>query len=1124
MMKDRLHASDYRFLAVCLALLGGSIWFSARNFYRAFPEASIDFRVNRAEAQTLAAHFLEQRNYGVDGYRLASRFDFDDQAKTFLEREAGLERANRIMGTRVRLWRWSYRWFRPLQKEEYRVDITPAGEFVGFDHQIGEETPRPAIDAARARALAADFLRGALHRDPASMEFVEASEVARPARVDRVYTWKERDPIPGEDRRGYLRDAANRMEVTLHGDEVAGYREYLKIPERWERDYQRLRSKNDMATYVDMAFLAALLVGLAVVIVTRVRGQDVRWRLAAGIGIAGAALSFLAALNEFPLQAFGYPTTDSYASFLSREVLQAALAAFGYGGFLFVLTAGAEPLYRAAFAGQISLGNLFRPRGLRTKRFFLGAILGLSLTGVFVAYQTAFYLIAYRFGAWSPADVPYSDLLNTRFPWLFVLFGGFFPAVSEEFLFRMFAIPFLRKITRWLPAAVVLAAFIWGFGHSGYAQQPFYIRGVEVGIGGVALGLVMLRWGILPTLVWHYSVDAMYSAMLLLRSHSLYFRLSGAAAAGIVALPVLVALAAYWVRGGFVPETGLLNGDEPGPAPELAAEAALDASMAGYAPLSKRRRLAAVAVALACLLALLLPGSRFGESPRFKLTAEQARASADAFLKAQGFNPAAFQHVAYPSTHSGGDDSLALKYFLERRSVAAASALFERYRPVRYWAVRYFKPLEREEALAAAHPESGKVTGFQHTLAEDAPGADLSAEAARQIASACAAGQGWDVGAMDLKESNSEKRKARRDHTVVWEARPGDPRNVEEARYRVEIVVAGDHVAAERAFWKLPEAWTRDRERQNALSILLLTLRIAAISGAVVWALWLLIQNIRKGLVRWRTVLIVAAIPAILSAVGLLLTFRVSMLQNYNTEMPFGTFEAAMCLVMAMSAVFLFCMMSAAAAFLTSFFPDSLAALRAVNRRRMGLDAMAAMAAAAGLFLAIGHFRAFLARLFPAQSLLSAGVSDLIVSPAPALSALARVATTVLTGAAGLALIAIVIRRMPRRWMLAPLALAAVFAVVSSDVHTPGELALECGSACMALAGAILLCRWFARDNYLAYALILFAAALRGPLAELWGTANPAWQMQGWLVAGALALAVAWAVYPAFARGGEPEP
>jgi membrane protease YdiL (CAAX protease family) len=1124
-MQDRLRSSDYRFIAICLALLGASTWFSVRNFYRAFPEASIDFRVNRSDAQTLAARFLERRNYAVGGYRQASRFDFDDQAKTFLEREAGLERANRIMGSRVRLWRWSYRWFRPLQKEEYRVDITPAGEFVGFEHQIAEETPRPPIDSGRARALAEDFLRAALHRDPASMDFVEVSEVARPTRVDRVYTWKERDPIPGDDRWGYLRDAANRMEVTLHGGELAGYREYLKIPERWTRDYQRLRSKNDMATYVDLAFMAALLAGLLVAIVTRVRGQDVRWRLAAWVGMAGAALSFLAALNEFPLQEFLYPTTDSYASFLSREGLQAMLAAFGYGGFLFVLTAGAEPLYRAAFKGHISLGNLFRPRGLRTKRFFLGAILGISLTGVFVAYQTAFYLIAYRFGAWSPADVPYSDLLNTRFPWLFVLFGGFFPAVSEEFLFRMFAIPFLRKVVRWLPAAVVLAAFIWGFGHSGYEQQPFYIRGLEVGIGGVALGLVMLRWGILPTLVWHYSVDAMYSAMLLLRSHSLYFRLSGAAAAGMVALPVAVALVAYWVRGGFAPEDGLLNADEAGPAPEPAAEPAPEDSASTYAPMSNRRRLAAVAVALACLPALLLPGARFGESPRFKLTAAEANLSAEAFLKDRGFSAPTFRHVAFPSTHSDGDDGLALKYFLERRSVAAASTLFERYRPVRYWAVRYFKPLEREEALVALNPETGKVTGFQHTLPEDAPGADLSADAARQTAAAFAASQGWDVAAMDLKESNSEKRKARRDHTVVWEAPPGDARNVDDARYRVEIVVAGDRVAGARAFWKLPEAWTRERERANALSILIVTLRVLAISGALVWALWLLIHNIRKGLVPWRLALKTAAIPAILSTVGVLLTFQVSLLRGYRTEMPMETYVFIMYLGVALTAVFLFCVLSGAAAFLTSFFPDSLAALRAVNRRRMGRDALAALAVAAGLFLALGHIRAWLAWLFPAQSLLSVGVSDLIVSPAPALSALASAAAAVLTGAAGIAFLAILIRKTPRRWMLAPLALLAVFVPLSADAHTAGEFALEYGSACVTLAGLVLLFRYFARDNYLAYALILLAAALRVPLAELLGTANPTLRMQGWIVAGALAATVAWKIgtvtnYPVSGESG----
>src|SRR6185369_12542923 len=279
-------------------------------------------------------------------------------------------------------------------------------------------------------------------------------------------------------------------------------------------------------------------------------------------GVAAMVFSFCAYLNQLPLQEFDYPTTDSYSSFMARQLLQGIFSALGAGGFLFILTAGAEPLYREAYGSQISLGNLFRPRGLRTKRFFLGSILGISLTGIFIAYQTAFYMTAYRFGAWSPADVPYSDLLNTRFPWAFVLFGGFLPAVSEEFMFRMFGIPFLRKLLRSTVLALILAGFIWGFGHAGYPQQPFYIRGVEVGIGGVALGMIMLRWGILPTLVWHYSVDAMYSAMLLLRSQSLYFQFSGAASAGVVVLPVVVALVAYWRHGGFEPHEGLLNGDE----------------------------------------------------------------------------------------------------------------------------------------------------------------------------------------------------------------------------------------------------------------------------------------------------------------------------------------------------------------------------------------------------------------------------------------------------------------------------------------------------------------------------------------------------------------------------------
>ena len=54
-MKERFTAPDYRFLAICAVLLAGATWFSVRNFYRAFPEASINFRVNRAQGESIAS-------------------------------------------------------------------------------------------------------------------------------------------------------------------------------------------------------------------------------------------------------------------------------------------------------------------------------------------------------------------------------------------------------------------------------------------------------------------------------------------------------------------------------------------------------------------------------------------------------------------------------------------------------------------------------------------------------------------------------------------------------------------------------------------------------------------------------------------------------------------------------------------------------------------------------------------------------------------------------------------------------------------------------------------------------------------------------------------------------------
>ena len=1111
-MKERLQGRDYRFLAVCAVLLIAATWYSAGNFYRAFPEASIDFRVSREDAAAQARALLPSLGFHAEGYREASSFNFDDDAKTFLEREAGLEQANQLMGSRVRLWRWSYRWFRAKQKEEFRVDITPRGELVGFNHDLPEDLALPTLDEPAARALAEDCLRTRMHRAPEALDFVELSQETRPHRVDRFYTWKERD--------FNFHDATYRVEVEIDGNQVAQYREYLKIPEQWTRDYQRLRSKNEAAQTVDLAFMALLIAGLVIVIVLRLRRQDIRWRRAGAIGVVGMVLSFLAHLNQFPLSEFHYPTTDSYSSFVFSQLMQGVLAALGFGGLLFIIAAGAETVYREAMPGKISLGNLFRPRGLRTKRFFLGASLGISLTAIFIAYQTVFYITAQRFGAWSPADVPYSDLLNTRLPWLFVLFGGYFPAISEEFVFRMFAIPFLRKIVRFTVPAVILAGFIWGFGHAGYPQQPFYIRGVEVGIGGVALGFIMLRWGILPTLVWHYSVDAMYSAMLLLRSHSLYFRLSGAASAGIIVLPVVLALVAYWRRGGFEPETGLLNGDEAAPAepaPEAAPEPAAAEEAAVDRRLSPALRLAAFGLLAIGLASLAIPRERFGARPHYRISADQALADSDACVRSLGLDPSDFRHVTYADERWEQEDQLAARYFAERLPLSAASRLFEQNRPLHIWATRYFKPLDQEEILAIIHPETGKPLGFHLSIPEARPGANLDSDAAQRVAADFAARQGWPTAGMILKVNTSEKQKARTDHHLEWEAPPGDPRNVGEAHYRIAVSVDGDQVTGLRSHWDIPESYERFREGGTLASYALTALKIALVSGLLVWGIVILLRNVRRGLVPWRPVLLLASAATIAMALGEALSVRLIMRQ-YPTTVPLATFQAMAWIGIGVSTLFGFLALAAAIALLVSTYPGVLLTFGAKARRAFGWDALSALAAVGGLSVLWETLDAVLRARFHTVAALSVATPNLIDSAAPAVSGLVRALQALPALAAALGTAVLIARRIARPWLLVLLGVVLVTVMVPSGVRTPAEFAFEYTCALAGAALTVAACLCFARTNYLAYALLLWASSLYDSAAQLFGQPLPSLQVQAWALSGVLAVSLLWVVLPSLRR------
>src|SRR5262249_26511609 len=222
-------------------------------------------------------------------------------------------------------------------------------------------------------------------------------------------------------------------------------------------------------------------------------------------------------------------------------------------------------------------------RGLRSKEFFSSVIVGLSLAGAHMGFLVAFYLIANHFGAWSPQEVNYEDSVSTAIPWVGGIAIGLLAATSEEFLFRLFAIPFLQKVTKSRVLAVILPAFSWGFLHTAYPNEPPYIRGLEVGLIGIVAGVVMLRWGILATLVWHYTVDAALVGLLLIRSSSLYFKISGLVVGLAILIPFSYAVYCRVKRGSFEDDTDLLN-QEPDPEEAVAREAEPERRQLSLAP------------------------------------------------------------------------------------------------------------------------------------------------------------------------------------------------------------------------------------------------------------------------------------------------------------------------------------------------------------------------------------------------------------------------------------------------------------------------------------------------------------------------------------------------------------
>jgi len=907
---DRLTGSDKRALLLWVAAGIIGILFAQRYFFRAFPEASVNFQVSREEALARARNFVTGLGENVSGYQSAIVFDLDDNAKVYLERELGLQEANRLMSSELNIWFWDVRFFKPQQVEEFRVRVSPGGKIAGYDHKIEESRAGASLDRAAAQTAVQNYLSGKVGVDLQGWDLLpeEANSNKRPNRLDWAYTW---------EKHGFrAKDAPYRLQVTLQGDRIGGSKEFLQVPEAWERSYQRLRSGNDTLAFVfTVPYL--LLLGTAVWLgIQWTKSGETSWGAAIKLGALAALTLFLQSLNDWPLWGASYDTRDPYSSFILAQIGRALLVAMATALTITLVLPAAEPLYRNSQPNQLSLRRIFTLRGLRSKEFFSSSLVGLCLAAAHIGFVVAFYMVATRLGAWAPQELNYSDSVNTAFPWISGIAIGLLASMNEEFTFRLFAIPYFMRLTRSRWVAVIVPAFLWSFLHSNYPQEPAYIRGIEIGVVGVVAGLVMLRWGIAATLIWHYTVDASLVGLLLIRSNSLYFKISGMVVAAAAVAPLGFACISYLTRGAFEADEDLLNRAEQVPESGVTSEpeaATSEVKSSGYSALAPRIiALLGICLVVGGMLAWRLKPQYIGEYLELSVNARTAGVRADGIMRQRGLEPNSYYHAAVFVDIS---DPIVNEFLRQRVGIAGVNAIYSERVPAALWRVRYFRDSQPEEYAVVLRPD-GTLHAVRHTLAEETPGPSLKKEEAVARAEKFLRDEKkLDLTNWELVDSNSDKRPHRIDHTLTWQqnepldAASSLARKEQHAYARAEVQVLGDEVTNYRTYVKIPDHWRRKQEEGSLFrTIFSYGVRLVFFGGLGLTALILFLKNLRseaarsipwKRIARWCLVGLAAyaleialgnAYPNILSGYKTAISLKVWLGTSALVELLFAPF------------------------------------------------------------------------------------------------------------------------------------------------------------------------------------------------------------------------------------------
>ena len=539
-------------ILILLAVAGLAIFIILLDDF--FPYRAANMRIGRSQSIEVARDFMEEQEYDLEGYHLATVMGYDAEAFIYLQKKFGFKAAQDMLRYKTRSgydFYWRVFWFENLPRnapqERYAVLISGAGNIVGFHHEVPYDMTWPNLDRAHleqeeALQIALRFL-GQRQIDLSNFQRGIFTSQKQENKTNYTFKWRNESDFDA---------SIIELIIRVQGDEVGFFELLFRLPED-EATAIKQQSSNEYFFKQVIPITVLFLIGLFLfgIFLKKYHEGEVEVRTG-GLVFLTMWIAFLfQAILKFRMKALdttlGELSYDGVALFIFIIlvlIVRPFLSIFG-----FMAWSVGESLGRERFSVKFTAVDGIINGRFSTLEFarslFQGYCAGFYTLGLIAIL---FYIALEVFGC-TTRITGYQNILPVSYPFFIPVLVAITGSLLSELVFRLFGNFILYKYLKAKIFAVIISAALWAFfvptfWEINVSLYPIDYEMIVWFVIGLFFSFIFWKFDILTVIIANFVTIGVMRSLPLITSKA-----DSLISLGIIALAILCIPIIFMVRG-----------------------------------------------------------------------------------------------------------------------------------------------------------------------------------------------------------------------------------------------------------------------------------------------------------------------------------------------------------------------------------------------------------------------------------------------------------------------------------------------------------------------------------------------------------------------------------------------